>query len=157
MWLCALVWSCVANARFPLYRAVFNCETGYMWLGKYVNANAYLSAFLRVKASPTSHFQPGYLSRCGDRFAGVFHVLFHVEAALWDRALSSTQQMVLCGVESVYNGNRGQKVLLVEQFPSMQAKHSHICCTHVNMWIVPILFIAYLSHISQLDQTSIEN
>lgn len=46
IWLCALVWSCVANARFPLYRAVFNCETGYMRLGKSVNANAYLSASL---------------------------------------------------------------------------------------------------------------
>lgn len=56
MWLCALVWSCVENARFPLCRAVFNCETGYMRLGKYENANAYLSAFLYVKASPTSRF-----------------------------------------------------------------------------------------------------
>lgn len=64
IWLCALVWSCVANARFPLYRAVFNCETGYMRLGKSVNANAYLSAFLHVKASPTSHFQPGYGQVC---------------------------------------------------------------------------------------------
>lgn len=49
--------------------------------------------------------------------------------------LSSTEQMVLYGGGSIYYENWGQKQLLVEWFPSMQAKNIHICYTHLILHI----------------------
>lgn len=79
----------------------------------------------------TKHFWPACLPRCGDRFSGVTVVFSLIWTQHHETVLSSTEQMVLYGVGSVYYGNRGQKVLPVEWFLSMQAKHIHICYTHL--------------------------
>lgn len=76
------------------------------------------------------HFWPAYLPRCGDWFAGVTVVFCPTWMQQHKTALSSTEQMVLYGVGSVYCGNIGQKVLSVEWFLSMEAKHIHICQLH---------------------------
>lgn len=74
----------------------------------------------------TKHFWPASLPRCGDWFSGVTVVFLSHKTVL-----SSTEQMALNGVASVYYRKRGQKVLTVEWFVSMQAQHTHICLTNL--------------------------
>lgn len=74
----------------------------------------------------TKHFWPASLPRCGDWFSGVTAVFLSHKTVL-----SSTEQMALYGVASVYYRKRGQKVLTVEWFVSMQAQHTHICFTNL--------------------------
>lgn len=70
-------------------------------------------------------------------------VLSRMEATSQDR---STEQMVLYGVGSVYYGNRGQKVLSVEWFLSMQAKRIHICYTYLIFHVKYPSYCLYATH-----------
>lgn len=70
--------------------------------------------FIVSDAVETKHFWPASLPRCWDWFSGVTVVFCLIRKQRHKTVLSSTGQMVLDGVGSVYYGNRGQKVLSVE-------------------------------------------
>lgn len=81
----------------------------------------------------TKHFWPAFPTpRCGETGFLVLPWCFVSHGCnVTKTVLSSTEQMALYGVGSVYYGKRGQKALSVEWFLSMQAKHIHICCAHL--------------------------
>lgn len=134
---------CTLCTNFFLLTVFFYCEIGCMlvWFTwclcvclrvcLSIRKCVYSLSWLTNDDVETKHFWPVCLLRCGDWFSGVTVVFCLIWRQHHKTVLSSMEQMVLYGVGSVYYGNRGQKVLSVEWFLSMQAAHINICYTHL--------------------------